>query len=391
MNMNYQLVLLIIFLAVFIDSSYAQKLENSVPNSAADCCDNTDKNLPKACFHKSVNKKSEDDTEEKVLHAAGCEESDLSESERVESGTWLGSSLHWITETQEYVSVKVQSAGINIDRYISRDSFDELEANESYLRLRLLERLAEGGDHVSEARISGKFDLPNSKQKVKLIFDTDPDDFDSIEQKQRDVGIGTQLFDKKKNEATIGLSLEEVLLDNWKMSLGGGVRLRSVLDPYTRLRFTRYKKMNENWTSRARETIFYFDSDGWGAETEFDFYRPLDGDRLLHVSLGGKYLDSENNWEWVHGLSLNRRLNRNNAIEYQFGVSVNSNPTIQVSNYWLRSKWQHRLFKDWLYFNVVPEVAFPRNKSFSSTFQVNFELELYFSKDPELRNRRIRY
>ncbi|MFT5578174.1 MAG: hypothetical protein ACI9WS_000927 [Paraglaciecola psychrophila] len=304
---------------------------------------------------------------------------------------WLVESMSWLEETQFYLSKTVQNTAVSIDRYIARDSFDELAVNESYLRLRLSGRLGQSGQQSSEARFSGKVDLPNSKRKVKLIFDTDPDDFDSLEQKQRNLGVGTALFDKSSGEAAVGLAVEQALLDNWKLSLGGGVRLRSSLDPYARLRLTRRGQWAEHWSSRIRETFFYYDSKSWGLETELDLYRKLDNDRLLHFSLGGQYLDSDNNWEWVHGISLNRRLDRNNAIEYQVGVSANSNPSAQVSNYWLRGKWQHRLYRNWLYLSVVPEVAFPRDQRFSASYQLTAELEIYFSKDLDLRNRRIRY
>ena len=304
---------------------------------------------------------------------------------------WLERGSDWLLDTQSVVSQTVQNTAMSIDRYIARDSFNEMEVNDSYIRLRIIERFGASGVRESEARISAKVDLPNSARKLKLTFDTDPDDFDSLEDKQRDIGVGTKLSEKKKQEASVGLALENLLLDNWKMKLGAGVRLRSALDPYTRARFSRYQKIDENWSSRFRETFFYYNSKGWGADSEIDLYRPLKNDRLLHLSLGGQYLDGENNWEWIHGASVNQRINRNNALEYQVGVSANSNPTLKVDNYWLRSKWQHRLFNDWLYFNVTPEVTFPREERFSATFLIIFELELFFSKDPELRNKRIRY
>jgi len=307
------------------------------------------------------------------------------------SSDWLVESLQWIEETQQYVSQTVQNTAVNIDRYIARDSFDELAVNESYVRLRLLQHMGQAGQQTTETRFSGKIDLPNSKRKVKLIFDTDPDDFDSLEQKQRDVGVGSELFDKSRSEAAVGLAVERDLEHDWKMSLGGGVRLRSALDPYTRLRFTRRGKWTEHWSARIRETLFYYDSKSWGAETELDLYRPLDNDRLLHLALGGKYLDSDDNWEWIHGMSVNRRLDRNNAVEYQVGVSANSKPSTRVSNYWLRGKWQHRLYQNWLYLSVVPEVSFPRDRHFSASYQLTAELEMYFSKDLDLRNKRIRY
>lgn len=304
---------------------------------------------------------------------------------------WIERGSGWLLSTQGVVSQAVQDTAMSIDRYIARDSFNEMEINESYVRLRLIERLGESGLRESEARISAKVDLPNSARKLKLTFDTDPDDFDSLEDKHRDVGVGSKLSDKKKQEAAVGLDLENLLLDDWKMKLGAGIRLRSNLDPYARARFSRYREFGKNWRSRFRETFFYYNSMGWGSDSEIDFYRPLKNDRLLHLSLGGQYLDEENNWEWVHGVSVNQRIDRNNALEYQVGVSANSNPTVRVSNYWVRSKWQHRLLEDWLYFSVTPEVTFPREERFNATFLINFELELFFSKDPDLRNKRIRY
>jgi hypothetical protein len=304
---------------------------------------------------------------------------------------WLKSSGGWIENQREFLSDKVQSAAIGLDRYISRDSFDEGYDNESYAQLRLINRFLESGVTEQEVRVSGKVDLPNGKRNAKLIFDTDPDDFDSLEDKQRGLNVGTSYDEDKSKELVAGVQVVRGTSDNWARTTSAGIKLRSQLDPFFRVRFLRQNVLTDNWEYRLRETFFYFHTEGFGVETESDLYWILNSNQLVNARVAGKFLDADSNWEWLNSYSLNTRIDRNNAIEYQLGVSANSQPTIQTTNYWVRSTWQHRLYKNWLYFKAVPEVTFERENDFSASLSLTFELEIFFSDDKYLRDKRIRY
>ena len=303
--------------------------------------------------------------------------------------SWTTRSANWIVTQQDLMSQRVFDSATAIDRYVAKEAFDDSTINASYVRLRNRWRLDEGGERKFETKFKLKLDLPNARRNVKLLIDSDPNDFDSLEDISRDINIGSDSVGDNDERATGGLRFESSR-GEWERDFDIGSRFRIPLDPYTRLRFRRYDQVTDIWQSRFQQTFFYFDSSGWGADSELDLYRPVQDDQMLISNSSAKFLDSDNNWEFLQAFSFYERLSSYNALVYQVAGVANSRPDPRITNYWVRAEWQHRLFSDWLYLKVSPELAFPRENDYSATASLTFELEIFFSRDPELRNIRIR-
>lgn len=299
----------------------------------------------------------------------------------------LSKTFQWFENQQQFVTGKVTASGRTIDRYVARDSFDEEKPNQSYAKLNLKNRVEEGFDNTFESDIKLRFDLPNSKRKLKLIFDSDPDDFDPLSDKARDINTGSDSLDEKKDEAIAGIQVDGQRFGRWKSKYQAGIRLKLPVDPFTRARFQRRDKLSEFWESKIEQRFFYFKSQGFGSDTSIDFLRPLTDARLIKVSSEFQFLDSENEWEISQTASYYMPFQTIATLQHQVGVSALSNPNYNVDNYWYRAIWRQALYKDWLFGKIVPEISFPRENDFDATASILFELEIFFSDN---NNERIR-
>ncbi|MFT6914423.1 MAG: hypothetical protein ACJAWL_000719 [Motiliproteus sp.] len=296
---------------------------------------------------------------------------------------WFDSSGRWLALQHEAFSGVVNDSAVGLDAYIARENFDESIANESYIKVQLKQRVSATDGYGFDATVRARVRLPNSKRKWRLTFDSDPDDFDRLADRNRNQTPGFNSPKTLKEDAIAGISLEKYLGKNWDSNYGLGVRLRFPVDLYARVSWVNSMEIGEHWQSRFKQGFSYFHSDGWKSETRKDFYRPLSPGWLLQSSTGAQYLNEDTNWELFQSLSLHQRISVDTAVEHQLGISGDSQPTLRHNGYWLRSELRHRLYEDWLLVKLTPELYFDRAERFHATPSLFLELEIYFGKAPD--------
>lgn len=284
----------------------------------------------------------------------------------------------WLDITEQAITGRVSSTTSSLDRYIAREEYDENAVDKSYLSLQFIQNFAKSGNHNFNVRIRSRIDMPSSKSKWGLFFDSEPDDFDSLEEKVRDSFSGSESLEDASDTATAGL-----VFDNqrsiWDNRLHVGARIKSPLDPYTKIRTSRVDYLGSAWTSRFGQQVYYYHSEGWGAKTDISFYRPMGAKYLFRFSNSGQFDDKENNWNLYQGLSLYQPINSDRLIEYRSGYVVDTRPNFKVSSYWVAADWYQHIYKQWLFLKVTPGLNFYRDNDFKASPTFRIELEAYFS------------
>lgn len=289
---------------------------------------------------------------------------------------WVGSTFNWLEEQRDYVSSRVSSSATALDAYLARDVFDESQSNESYLLLNLDARASSGYPEEAGATFKGKLDIPNSQHRFKLFFDSNPDDFETIDERRRDVP--DELDQNSQNDAVFGLSYVSREVTRWKPRISVGARFDFPMDPYVKVSARRYFELTSLWQSRLVPSASYFDSRGARAGAEYDVYRPVRERDIFRISNEAQFLDQINVWEFFHGYSYYQRLQKS-SLEYSVSAAGVSQPEPQVSSYWVRVQWRKRLYEQWLFGKIAPEVSFPRDRDFNDTYAIFLGLEVYFS------------
>lgn len=298
-----------------------------------------------------------------------------------DDGGWSKSSwMDWIDAQRDYLAGKVTVAGTALDQYIARDSFDVNTINQSYLRVRVGEQFTTDNSSGFKGNVTARIDVPNTKGKMKLFFDSDPDDFDSLEDKRAENHITINDGDAQ-DRAVAGISFFGKEIHRWRPQLALGLKLKIPVDPYIKAAVTRYKTLSEHWQSRFKETLFYYRSDGLGSDTQYDLYRSIDHDKMIRSRSEVQYLRNKQLWEFYQAFSLYKRIDKKNALQYTVYMSLSHKELVKVESYGAKVKWRRLLYKDWLFFNISPDIRFPRTEDFRLTPGILLELESFFGKN----------
>jgi hypothetical protein len=239
------------------------------------------------------------------------------------------------------------------------------------------------GTLESEAKINARVRLPNSKRRLKLTFDSDPDDFDSISDRRLGLTPGSRSRRDVEDTAVAGIGIEKYLGKNWDSSYNLGMKLRLPLDPYVRAHWKHPNTFADQWRGLFIQRFSYFHTEGWKSESNQHFYRPISDTLLFQSTSSAQYLDKEDSWELFQSLSLHQTISSDTAFEHQIGVSAISRPSLRTSGYWIRTELRHRLYKDWLFVKVAPELFSGRDDNFDLAPSVLFEVEIYFGTAPK--------
>ncbi|MDX9875891.1 MAG: hypothetical protein RBS88_13355 [Spongiibacteraceae bacterium] len=166
----------------------------------------------------------------------GNDDSDLSTS-------WVDRISPWHRDVTQWVDNTARS----IDSFFGTEDAWRID-NESYLRLRgelRWDQLESWRD--SELDHKFRLDLPTAKERLRLVFESDPD--------REDRGVETTLprrsdASRQGSGSLFGLgalSRERDSRAGWVNRVQGGVRLRFPIDPYVRFSTKRTFDLGEAW------------------------------------------------------------------------------------------------------------------------------------------------
>ncbi|PJC87487.1 hypothetical protein CSW98_06225 [Vibrio sp. HA2012] len=287
----------------------------------------------------------------------------------------------WIDITENYFATTVHDFSNYIDQGLGKREGDEALKNRSYIRLRSLSDYSRYGDFNSDARVSLRIDMPYTERRWNLIFDTDPDDYQSLESKQRD--LPTKNVDA---DAIGGVRYQDGWLDDWDTDLDIGLKLRWPLDPFVRTEFRRVEVFDSDWVGAFRQQFFYYHSVGGGSLSELKFYYPVTEDEADIFSVGpsAQYLFDEERWELLLQMTLSDRVDNDHLLEYSAGLSVDPDESDKVTNYWVSVAWHLNVYKNWLYVSVTPRIDAPREYDYQINPGIRLDFEMFFSKNRKI-------
>lgn len=167
--------------------------------------------------------------------------------------------------------------------------------------------------------------------------------------------------------------------------LGAGVDI--VLPPkaFVRARFQHTQKLGESSLFRFGETIFAKTPYGPGETTEVTVDRTITPTTLLRWANSGTLSREIKALEWGSALALLHQLSAGSAITEACGIYGNSSIEHWITNYQLLARYRHRFMRDWLFYEVEPQVNWTRqlNGNFDANLILTLRLEVVFQgKEP---------
>jgi hypothetical protein len=283
--------------------------------------------------------------------------------------TRLVSSWNWLEQQRDDVSRNVSNVGRYLDDWLAGEGVGE-RTNESYLRLKLNQRISRYDSYEGTVRISGRIDLPRATERWKLIFESEDAERTSLSDQR--------LNNIRPSSISGGFSYRLPDRDGLQMSHDVGVRGRLPVDPFYRFKVRYGKDLSEDWYGGVDSKTYFYHHDGWGHDTRIYFSRNI-SDRLnFRTDSEVKYSHKDNEFEFGQSFSLHQSLGERETLTYEFGVIGVSQPDPRTENLYLQAVYRKAIYKDWLILELAPQLIAERENDWKPDPQFQFNLEVYF-------------
>lgn len=272
------------------------------------------------------------------------------------------------------LSSQLERSVRHIDAFFADDRAYE-DANLSHAQV-TLESLKQEGDSVSfDARLRIKVVLPQTQKRLKLLIETDAEELRADETRSPQA-VGAV------KDARLSFAVE-ALLDGfkaWHVAPAIGVKPKWPLDPYLRLRATRYFEL-ESWLLRFSSSASWYVEAGPLARLGLDFDRRVANRLMFRAASSVKWEKHDDEGERTNAseaFTLYHEVDGRRSVAYGASVNTDSDHDWAVQNYSLGVSYRHRLYRKWLFAEVYPAVGFDRINDWDDTASITLRIEALF-------------
>jgi hypothetical protein len=278
---------------------------------------------------------------------------------------------------RDYLSGRLVGFVSSIDSFFGDDRHYQ-ETNDSVFQIDTTRIMGYGGEHKFVVSGRANVHLPIAEQKLHLLVETNPDTNTATDSRQTPPQPVTQPATPQSIAAAIRFVKEEA--ERWHFSADAGLKFQGLsTKPFARSRASLSVPVGE-WRAKLAETAFWFNTIGAGETTQLDFERTISEPVLLRATSSATWLNDKQNFDLRQDLTLFQKLDERTALLYQASVVGVSRPQAQVMDYVLLMSYRYRLHKDWMYFDISPQLHFPRERNFQSSPMLSMRLEILFNE-----------
>lgn len=278
---------------------------------------------------------------------------------------------------RDYLSGKITSFASYIDRFFGGDRHYQ-ESNDSVFKLSLIRVDGYGGDRKFNLAAKLNLKLPVTEGRLRLLLETDPEQNITDEPTKGQPVLRNQVV--APGSYAVAVRYENKEENRWYYNTDAGIKFRGITtapNPFVRARGSYSAPLGE-WRLKAAQSVYWFNSIGAGETTQLDLERIISTRQLFRASSNATWLHEKQNFDLRQDLSVYHTLNDRTALLYQASVIGVSNPQLQVMDYVVLVHYRHRLHQQWLFFELSPQLHFPREKNYQFSPALSMRLEVLF-------------
>lgn len=264
--------------------------------------------------------------------------------------------------------------------------FDQ-DSDETFGRLGLYEIWDERDGFDTRVRMRVRLALPTMERRMRLFFGR-ADEREVIEDSQPGAGGSVpSSFQRVEDESwLLGLGYsKQGKLENG-FDFGAGIRIRTPVDPFTKGSYRHNFVFSDDTALRARQTVFWRDSRGFGETTEIDVDHLLTPNVLIRWDNSATLAEDVRRLEFSSALITFQSLGNRRAISYTAFISGIANTDVPVRNYGAEVRFRRQFMREWLFLEARTSVTWPRD-TLAEEREINPGLglgfEMYFGPVPD--------
>ena len=282
----------------------------------------------------------------------------------IQRTTW-----EWLLQRRQQVSRQVTQLGRTLDEWLAGEGVGD-QLNETYLSIRLNQLYGTFDHYNSKVKVGGRLDLPAVSERWKLIFESDVQEFNTLQE---------NILDGASSGDSIGgIRYQDETDSGWNLSHDVGIRSVAPVDPFYRFRARQTFPVSDFWSVGLDQKIWYYDSRGWGFDTEVSFTRELGVDRFVRIASIANFQDQRNATQFSQTAAIYRTLGPEETLGYELGVLGINKPSIQVNDYYMQMLYRRAIYENWLFLEVTPQVLVSRNEDWRPQPRLLVSLEMLF-------------
>ena len=284
-----------------------------------------------------------------------------------------------IDAPRDYLSGQLINFTSGIDRFFGDDR-NYQESNQSVFQLDLVRVTGYGGDRKIVLSGRAKVNLPSTEKRLHLMLETNPDKNITGEPTQTQATPINQVAAPESYAASVRYEKEKEEDRPWHFSTDAGIKFQGInTDPFVRARGSYSVPMGQ-WRLKAAESVFWFNTIGAGESTQLDLEHFLSEPVLFRATSNATWLNDKQNFDLRQDLSVYHTLNDRTALLYQASAIGISNPQFQVTDYVALLLYRYRLHRSWIFFELSPQLHFPKERNYQSSPTFSMRLEMLFDE-----------
>ena len=281
---------------------------------------------------------------------------------------------NFIDRTHSAVKERVSITGKWIDSFFVTERYEE-EENETSLILKFTEFVDENGSDF-KARAKVRIRTPNLNKRLKFFIIGEEGDVDPALSDAELVEQAFESTDEDSVSAGFFYSYRETLRKNIKLK--GGFRFRNnKVVSFVEPRF-RWREDLGLWNAYFTQKAGWFSDNGFNAKTRLDFDLPLTSYHMFRASFSGDWYENLEGYYYNLGVQYNHLLGGHKGLSYQWNNAFFLESESYLSESVFRVAYRQRFWREWLVFEVAPQIKYPREEDFEATPGLFLKVEIRF-------------
>ena len=279
----------------------------------------------------------------------------------------------YIDRIHRRLSGGVGESAQNVDEFFGDENY-ESEATNTRLRLRFDTFFEEHEDVDFKGRFNLRLSLPRTNKRLKLIFSGTPDD--SVED---DIGTVAGSREEDNLDASLAYTAVDTAKQNFSLRTGISSGPAWWIGPRYRL----YTKLGPIWGFRFTQLFRWLTDDGWEFRSTFDFERKVSEKFFFRTTARGIYNQDDwgdDGYKYRLQAELFQYVTPNIGLRYEWINLFLTKPDNHLDEIVLKFGYRQRIWRKWLFFEIVPQASFPEERDFEFVPGIMFRVEANFGK-----------
>jgi len=269
---------------------------------------------------------------------------------------------------KQFVDSQVQRASTWADAFFQDPNF---EAEGAYSQIRIRPELYYRQEQGLEGRFRfrARLNLPNLGRKVSLVIGSEDDD-----------GNGQGSADDSRDDSAIGLQFFMRQSSRWNTSITTGIKFNEFAG-FVGPRVRYENVLGQKGSYRITQTVRWQTNNYWQFNTRLDLNRVISDFYFFRQTFDGRWRGekaAEEGYRTQVSSVLTRRLSPESGLQYEFSTVFHSRPDTHVDEYVVSVRYRKRTKRDWLYYEIVPQVSFENEYDYKFNPGIRLRLEIFY-------------